>query len=367
MPNLPRREFLMRAAKYCPDRDTVGGWYVSEKLDGTRVFWDGGLSRGLPTIEVPYANIINPKTGDLKKKIKPIATGLWSLNSNPIIAPDWFLNQLPCMPMDGEIWAGRGNFQFSRSICAGNSPGPHWDKAEFAIFGCPPIDIVFSKGTVKNRHMKMNLLYSNIDLWIQRRDPGLLEDYVCLESAGHKISFDYELNVLNDALPTDGPIYLHRQKRLPVNVDEAAQAVEDELQIVLDRGGEGVVLRDPDSPWLPKRVPTLLKYKPFDDDEGILVGFTSGRKTDKGSKFLGKIGALILDYKGKRLELSGMTHKLREFTCSEMSEYAKKSPGVDMPNWFKAEHFKLGQEITFKYRGLSDDNIPKEARFWRKR
>ena len=367
MSNLPRREFLMLAKKYRPDRDTVGGWYISEKLDGTRVFWDGGLSRGMSTVEVPYANIIDPKTGGLKKKIKPTATGLWSRYANPIIAPDWFLNQLPCMPLDGEIWAGRGNFQLCRSICAGDTPGPHWDKAEFAVFGSPPADMVFSTGTIKNQHTRLNLLWDNIELWITKLNPDMLEDYVCLESEGLRIPFDYELEMLQDALPSDGAVYLHRQKRLPMGEDEAKKAVEAELNLVLDRGGEGVILRNPDSPWLPKRVNNLMKYKPFSDDEGTLVGFTSGRRTDKGSKLLGKIGGLILDYNGNRLVLSGMTHELREFTCSEMSEYAKKFPGVDMPNWFKAEHFKIGESITFKYRELSDDGIPREARYWRKR
>lgn len=367
MPNLPRREFLMLAKKYRPDKDTVGGWYISEKLDGTRVFWDGGLSRGCPTIEVPYANVTDPKTGKLKKKIKPEATGLWTRYGNPVIAPDWFLNQLPAMPLDGEIWAGRGNFQLCRSICAGDTPGPDWDKAEFAVFGSPPLNMVFSKGTIKNANMKMNLLYINVELWIRRRDPGLLEDYVCLESDGDKIPFDYELTTLNDALPSNGVVYLHKQKKLPLNVKEAHQAVERELLAVLKRGGEGVMLRDPDSAWIPKRVPTLLKYKPFSDDEGTLIGFTSGRKTNKGSKFLGKIGALILDFKGKRLELSGLTDEEREFNSVENSLYAAQHPGMDMPTYFQAKHFMVGQEITFKYRELSDDGIPKEARYFRKR
>jgi len=29
--------------------------------------------------------------------------------------------------------------------------------------------------------------------------------------------------------------------------------------------------------------------------------------------------------------------------------------------------FKRGQQVTFKYRELSDDGIPKEARYWRPR
>ena len=38
-----------------------------------------------------------------------------------------------------------------------------------------------------------------------------------------------------------------------------------------------------------------------------MTGFTSGRETNKGSRLLGKIGALITDFNGKRLELSGLT------------------------------------------------------------
>lgn len=357
----------MLAKKYNPDKNTVGGWFISEKLDGTRVFWDGGLSRGVTTVEVPYANVIDPKTGKMKGKIKPVATGLWSRYGNPIIAPDWFLNQLPCVPLDGEIWAGRGGFQLCRSICGGDTPGPDWDKAEFAVFGCPPIDMVFSNGTVKNTNMKMDILFANFDLWLHKRDPGVLEHFLHIESKGSKIPFDLELSVLQDAIPSEGRVYLHHQRKLPLGVKEAAQAVEDELQKVLDLGGEGVMLRSPDGPWLPKRVGHLLKYKPFSDDEGTITGFTSGRRTDKGSKHLGRIGALILDYNGKRLELSGLTDEERAFASDEMRAHAAEHPGEDMPSHFEGRYFKVGDTVTFKYRELSDDGIPKEARFWRQR
>jgi DNA ligase-1 len=357
----------MLAHKYLPDKSVVGGYYISEKLDGTRVFWDGGLSRGVPTIQVPYANTTDPKTGKLKKKIKPIATGLWSRYGNPIIAPDRFLNTLPCMPLDGEIWAGRGNFQLSRSICAGDTPGENWDKAEFAVFGCPPLDIVFSNGRVNNPHMTMDIVYANINRWLQNHRAEIMEDYICLSAAQGRVPFEYELTCLQDSLDSSSHVYLHRQKKLPADAAKAAQAVEIELDRVLKLGGEGIILRNPDSPWLPKRVRTLLKYKPFHDDEGVIVGFTSGRRTDKGSKLLGKIGALILDYKGKRLELSGLTHEEREFSVRSMVDYAKDHPGEDMPSSLEGIHFKIGQTVTFKYRELSDDGVPKDARYWRKR
>jgi ATP-dependent DNA ligase len=57
-------------------------------------------------------------------------------------------------------------------------------------------------------------------------------------------------------------VYLLQQKRLPYGVKEAAQAVEDELDRVLTKGGNGLIIRDPDSVWEPHRVDTVLKYSP---------------------------------------------------------------------------------------------------------
>jgi hypothetical protein len=70
-----RREFLQLADHYDASKSKVAGWFISEKLDGTRCFWDGGVSRGVPTEEVPWASVIDPKTGKKKAKIKPVATG----------------------------------------------------------------------------------------------------------------------------------------------------------------------------------------------------------------------------------------------------------------------------------------------------
>ena len=54
-----------------PAKHDVAGWFISEKLDGTRCFWDGGMSRGVRTEDVPWASVIDPKTGKQKAKIKP--------------------------------------------------------------------------------------------------------------------------------------------------------------------------------------------------------------------------------------------------------------------------------------------------------
>jgi len=156
------------------------------------------------------------------------------------------------------------------------------------------------------------------------------------------------------------------QEQLPFHHLSAVDRVNKRLDELLLLGGEGVMLRKHSSCWLTERCHTLLKYKPWFDDEAIITGFTSGRKTEKGSRLLGRIGALIVIYNGKRLELSGLTDEERYFSTNRETMFARDVPGADMPSDFEGAHFKIGQQITFKYRELSDDGIPKEARYYRR-
>jgi DNA ligase-1 len=358
---MARREFLQLARKFDPSKQDVSGWFVSEKLDGTRCLWDGGLTRGLPTELVPWASVTDPKTGQRKKKIKPRATGLWSRYGNPIMAPDWFLNQLPCCPLDGELWAGRGKFQLCRSICGGDAPDPRFDQIVYAVYSSPPLAQLFSTGEIKNTNMVCPIDLIAVEHWIKNRLEEFDDDYCYLPPGS---LFQDELKFLEANLEnTDFSVcYLHTQRQ----VDNTHQ-VDAFLDHVIEQGGEGVVVRDPGSLWVPKRHRGLLKYKPYSDAEGTVTGFTSGRETNKGSKLLGMIGALILDFKGKRLELAGLTDEERTFAEPYMIEYAQQHPGIDMPSHFAGKHFRVGQIVTFKYRELSDDGIPKEARYFRKR
>jgi DNA ligase-1 len=357
---MAKREFLMLAHKYVPEKHDVSGCYVSEKLDGTRCFWDGGISRGMKTDQVPWANIINPKTGERKTKIKPVSTGLWSRYGNPINAPDWWLNQLPCIPLDGELWAGRGGFQLCRSICAKDLPSTDWEQIDFAVIGSPPFESIFADGTINNTSMKLDVSLAKMRKWLDSRPDSLLRDYRFLPPG---TMFEEELAILGEALPSEGLVYLLRQRKLPAI--DAHKIVEYELEKIVDNGGEGVVIRRHDSVWTPTRSHSVLKYKPFLDTEGTIIGFTSGRQTDKGSRLLGKIGALILDYQGKRLELSGLTDQEREFEDQYACNWAVANPGQDMPDWINGKYLRKGQTVTFRYRELSNDKLPKEARYMR--
>lgn len=361
---MARRELLMQAHVLKPEKHKIGGWYMSEKLDGGRCFWDGGITRGVPTNRVPWAGIISPKTGQPKKKIKPFSTGLWSRYGNPIMAPDWFLNALPCCPLDGELWAGRGNVQKVMSTIRKDKPvDEQWKQIEFSIFGSPDFSVFAQDGEVKNTQQHTNI--KGAMHWAMQVAKSRATDWFCLNGSP---VFSAELVNINEWINNFiGPIFMIKQIKLPTNNDEAMAMVMEKKIEVISAGGEGLFLRDPQSVWSPHRVYTSLKVKGALDDEGTIVGFTSGRKTDKGSKLLGLIGALVLDYKGHRLELSGLTNEEREFDTIVASDHAEKNPGVQMPDGIQGKMFNLGDKVTFTYRELTDKGIPKDARYMRKR
>ncbi len=190
-----------------------------------------------------------------------------------------------------------------------------------------------------------------------------MEEFIHMPARDY--TFEQELSYLQGALPQDDLVYLHRHVQLPGARRAAEDHMGEFMNEVLGEGGEGVMLRDPQSIWTPKRVGSLLKLKPFTDDQGILTGFVSGRQTEKGSKLRGFIGAMILDYKGKRLELSGFTDEERRFATDDMTGFAYNNPGAEMLSNFQGKHFKVGDTIEFRYRELSDTGVPKEARFLR--
>jgi ATP-dependent DNA ligase len=224
---------------------------------------------------------------------------------------------------------------------------------------------VFLTGEVKNANMVCGIDFLVIERWIKKQLERFDGDYCYLPPGS---LFQDELTFLAGQLENSevSVCYLHPQTKL-IDTKDAHAQIEAYLQRVLDLGGEGVVLRNPQTSWYPKRHRDILKYKPFNDAEAVITGFTSGRETTKGSRLLGKIGALIVNYQGKRLELSGLTDAEREFQNPDMVRIATEKSGVDMPIHTQGRCFKVGQTVTFKYRELSDEGIPKEARFWRRR
>ena len=331
-------EFLMLAKVY--KGQNIKGWMCSEKIDGTRAFWDGGISTGIPASEVPWANTYK----DARLKVAPIATGLWSRSGKVIHAPEWWRDMLPRFFVDGELWIGYGEFQKLRSKVA--SQDGNWEQIQYMAFGCPNASVLEPRLITVRGDYKFEIKELNVFELQQVAAPSTW-------------GFSNEITRLG-MFGENGIFKVLQQEEVPYQNTE--EFINSKFDKVLAKGGEGLMFRNASMPWEAHRSKYLLKHKPFFDCEVKITGYTSGRLTDRGSKHLGKIGALITDFDGKRLLVSGLTDVER--TLANGVDFALDNPGCEIPG-ARALHFCLGQTITIKYRELSDDGIPKEARYWR--
>jgi DNA ligase-1 len=96
------------------------GWWMSEKLDGVRAYWDG----------------------------KQFLSRL----GNVYYAPDWFLEGLPDTPLDGELWGGRKKFQRTVSIARRQDKSELWRELTFLVFDAPAMDAPFEERLESVRH-----------------------------------------------------------------------------------------------------------------------------------------------------------------------------------------------------------------------
>ena len=105
---------LLLANVWSPSIDPTG-WWMSEKYDGLRGYWDGRK--------------------------------LWSRKGNLIHAPDYFLAELPRdVALDGELWIGYGKFEETASIVRSETPDDRWKRVRFMVFDAPQ-----AKGTFEER------------------------------------------------------------------------------------------------------------------------------------------------------------------------------------------------------------------------
>ena len=301
------REFLMLAHNFEEEKHSIGGWFMSEKLDGMRAFWDGGLTRGKYATDVEWAN-----TEKHTRYLRPVVcTGLWSRYGQVIHAPDWFLDDLPNYTLDGELYAGRGNFQKVMSTCKQLNPNDDWKLIHYKVFDRPALRNVLQPGKVNNVNFKK--VFKGYD-----EGPGQMT----FRSVLHNMDSGKYWN------------YCH-QVSLPYAQDKALEVVEDRLREISAMGGEGLMLRKSESEWTPMRTWNLLKVKPVRFGSAVIVGWTEGK-----GKYKGMVGALKVRWEGKEFELSGMSDEER------IIGYLKG-------------------EVGFKYRELTDSGIPKEARYVR--
>src|SRR5437588_8236131 len=101
---IPSTPPLLLAERWENDAD-LSGWWMSEKLDGVRAYWDGKqfLSR--------LGNVFH--------------------------ARDWSIAGLPDVPLDGELWIDRKKFQRTVSIARRQDRSDLWRELRFVVFDAP--------------------------------------------------------------------------------------------------------------------------------------------------------------------------------------------------------------------------------------
>eukprot|EP00039_Didymoeca_costata_P003886 m.70352 g.70352 ORF g.70352 m.70352 type:complete len:678 (+) comp12124_c0_seq2:98-2131(+) len=197
------------------------GWWMSEKLDGVRAYWDG--------------------------------KNFYSRNGNIFPAPPYFKNSLPDTPLDGELWAGRGQFQQALSIAkSGSGDMERWKCVSYAVFDAPKL---------KN-------------------------------AAGNYVVFEERMAWLKDNIKPGKTKFASAVVSIKC---EGVKHLKEELQKAEDGGAEGLMLRQPKSQYAHGRDKSLLKVKSFHDEEGIVTGYEGGK-----GKNCGLVGAIWLETPDKR-------------------------------------------------------------------
>lgn len=103
---------ILLAHKWENDVDLTG-WWISEKLDGVRAYWDG------------------------ERFISRLG--------NAFFAPKWFTAALPKVPLDGELWGGRKLFQRTVGIVKRQDESPLWKELKYVVFDAPKHGGVFEE------------------------------------------------------------------------------------------------------------------------------------------------------------------------------------------------------------------------------
>ncbi len=122
---------LLLANVYRPGMPLADYW-VSEKYDGVRGYWDGRTLR--------------------------------TRGGETVAAPAWFTAGWPATPMDGELWAGRGRFAHAQSTTRQQQPDDAaWRQMRFMVFDLPAHGGVFDE-----RLIALKALIASIEQnWVQ--------------------------------------------------------------------------------------------------------------------------------------------------------------------------------------------------------
>jgi len=273
-------------------RVNTKGWLISEKFDGYRACYDHSKKH------------------------------FFSRQNKPFNAPEWFLDAMPPRLVDGELWIGRNMFQEMGTVRKKVPIDEEWLNITFQVYDMPD-----HPGTFKERLTELKRIVKlTRDRWILWRK-----------------NYEYPFNKL------DCPVVVAKQI-----VVKSESHLDSVYQKIIKEGGEGIMLKDPNSPYEGKRSNYLLKYKPNFDAEGIIVGYKPGQ-----NKYQGMLGGFIC----KPLINHDTYMSIDEdedhiFSISGMDDSIRKT--------YKESH-PVGTIISYEHSGKTDKGKPRFGRYTRVR
>ena len=204
-----------------------------------------------------------------------------------IHAPKWFTKDYPPFAIDGELWSERGDFDFVSSTVSANIPNDKkWRKITHNIFEVPN-----AKGNLFKRLAKVK---------------------------------SYENSI----------------KIIPQMLVKRRENMLKFLKEVEAKGGEGVVVRDQNTPYIAKRTVKALKVKSFYDTECKVTGYNEGH-----GKYKDMMGSLTCKLDNNIFFKIGSGFSVKE----------RKNPP------------EIGSIITFKYKEFTKNGKPRFPVFLRVR
>uniref|UniRef100_A0A6C0BSJ9 DNA-directed DNA polymerase n=1 Tax=viral metagenome TaxID=1070528 RepID=A0A6C0BSJ9_9ZZZZ len=278
------------------------GWRMSEKYDGYRTI-------------LAYDEDGNPH--------------FYSRTGKEFNAPEWFYNAMPSNKtlkgrmIDGELWAGRENFQLMGTVRKKVPVPEEWIDIRFVVYDITNLDKVFIE-RIKDLQKIVKLTKEK---W----------------NTITKKNMEYPFNNL------ECPISFTEQKKITSH-----KMMDEFYQSIISNGGEGIMIKRPDSIYKDGRSSDMLKYKPSFDREAEIIDYKPGK-----GKYYGFLGGLVC-----RPLKNCDTYMTRDedddhiFTLSGMDDEVREN--------YMETHPK-GTIITYECSGWTDKGIPRFARYLRKR
>ena len=217
------------------------GWIMAEKFDGYRALFRYEIING-----------------------KPIGK-FYSRNNKPFNAPKWFLESMPPYNLlqdkilDGELWAGRDNFQHMGPVRKKIPIPEEWLTIQFQVY-----DVIGENITFVQR-----LKY--------------LKKIVNFTQKAWKIRLKKEEFYLPNEETLEPPLIFAQQTKI-----KSEKMMRKYYQNIIDNGGEGIMIKHPESLYENGRSSYMLKVKPAFDRECIVIDYKLGE-----GKYTGLLGSFI--------------------------------------------------------------------------